>query len=589
MVPWDGEATAEKLRQTPIQSKEGKPAGKIPSLIYGIFKLAVTRVPVFRFTHLCMNPAQRLLLVCLLIGGPFSFSTRTLGLAASVTLGDLTATYDGTAKMPKAVTDPAGLDVTWRFVDPAADPPQEVTETVFRNIPSRLGYSYNSLGFAALRTWEMGDYVQLAGTARNLESVDVVMVTWAKAATYPVYAAADPTGWWHPITLKIFDRFANGELNPIAEVTHNIFVPWRPLFLPDGRVWDTYFKGCAFLAHFDFPSGLVLPERPVITIAFNTQNSGFNRILTAGPYNELNVALPAPRPATESTYAGSDMSLDNIVQVKEDPLKPGFPKYYYPQATDGDPMFTVKANRIPEPGMTEPPVNAGTWEVTATIQDAIYQGTATGTLVIGKANAPITLKGLTAIYDGGAKTVTTTTDPAGLTSTVTYGGSLEPPSAIGKYAVHAEIQHVNYQGSIDGEMWLGNTLTSWINPWVENGSINAVGPEDDPDHDSIHNLLEYALALNPSSANPELPGGGIPRVECANGQLALIYRKNLTATDLEFQVETATQLGEPDAWSPAATVDTIVGTESTVQTIRAALSINSAESRRFARLRVIRR
>jgi hypothetical protein len=433
----------------------------------------------------------------------------------------------------------------------------------------------------------MGDYVQLGGTARNLESVDAVMVTWAKAATYPIYAAVDPTGWWHPITLKIFDKQVNGDLNPIAEVTQNIFVPWRPLLLPDGRVYPL--NGYAFLAHFDFPTGLVLPERPVITIAFNTQHAGVNRLPTAGPYNELNVALPTSRPATESTYAGSDMSLDNIVQVKEDPLKPGFPKYYYPQATYGDPMFTVKANGLPEAGTSEPPVNAGTWRVTATINDAIYQGSATDTLVIGKANAPITLNGLTAIYDGTAKTVTTTTDPVGLTSTVTYGGSLRPPKAIGKYAVHAEIQDANYKGSIDGEMWLGNTLTSWIKTWVDNESISAAGPNDDPDHDSIRNLLEYALALDPSSASTSLPGGGIPQVECANGQLALIYRKNLTATDLEFQVETATQLGEPNDWSPAATVDTIVGTESAAQTIRAAITVNPAEPKRFARLRVIRR
>ncbi len=48
------------------------------------------------------------------------------------------------------------------------------------------------------------------------------------------------------------------------------------------------------------------------------------------------------------------------------------------------------------------PTNAGTYEVTATIDDAQYQGTATGTLTIAKRNPTIDVRGWSGTYTGGA-------------------------------------------------------------------------------------------------------------------------------------------------------------------------------------------
>ncbi len=47
----------------------------------------------------------------------------------------------------------------------------------------------------------------------------------------------------------------------------------------------------------------------------------------------------------------------------------------------------------------------------------------------------MTLGGLRQMYDGAPKTVTVTTDPAGLAVTVTYDGSETAPSAAGAYVV----------------------------------------------------------------------------------------------------------------------------------------------------------
>src|SRR5205823_2328922 len=61
------------------------------------------------------------------------------------------------------------------------------------------------------------------------------------------------------------------------------------------------------------------------------------------------------------------------------------------------------------------PVNAGSYDVTATIDDANYQGSASGTLVIQKATATVTLSDLSQTYDGSVKAASASTTPEGLT------------------------------------------------------------------------------------------------------------------------------------------------------------------------------
>jgi hypothetical protein len=97
-------------------------------------------------------------------------------------------------------------------------------------------------------------------------------------------------------------------------------------------------------------------------------------------------------------------------------------------------------------GSTTVPTNAGSYLVVAKVNDATYQGTALGTLVIDKLPATATLSNLTATYDGTAKPVSVTTVPAGLKVNVTYDRSATEPTAAGSYAVVAVVDDVNYRG-----------------------------------------------------------------------------------------------------------------------------------------------
>ncbi len=102
----------------------------------------------------------------------------------------------------------------------------------------------------------------------------------------------------------------------------------------------------------------------------------------------------------------------------------------------------------------ENPTNAGSYEVVAVISnEANYKGRETGTLVIRKASATVTLSDLNHTYDGEAKAATATTDPAGLTVNLVYtrnGNTVASPTNAGEYSVTGTVNDDNYQGSKTG-------------------------------------------------------------------------------------------------------------------------------------------
>ena len=98
--------------------------------------------------------------------------------------------------------------------------------------------------------------------------------------------------------------------------------------------------------------------------------------------------------------------------------------------------------------------------MTATITDPNYQGSATGTLVIGKAAATVVFTNLATTYDGAPKPVTASTTPTGRTVTFLYNGSSTPPTDAGSYPVTATITDPNYQGSATGTLVIAKAIAT---------------------------------------------------------------------------------------------------------------------------------
>jgi len=108
-------------------------------------------------------------------------------------------------------------------------------------------------------------------------------------------------------------------------------------------------------------------------------------------------------------------------------------------------------------GIAAAPVNAGSYAVLATISDANYEGSATGTLVINKAAGTVTLADLTHTYDGTPKVATAVTTPVGLAVVITYDGSSTPPRLPGSHPVEARIDDPNYDGAAVDTLEIGIT------------------------------------------------------------------------------------------------------------------------------------
>ncbi len=498
---------------------------------------------------------------------------------ATVTLEGLSQTYDGSAKSPTVVTTPPGLpaQVVYRDLSPGAVPSSD--HVVYNDTPSPLAPSYFSYSFHAQQLTALGNYIQLGGTSRELKRCEVVMVTWAKAADWPALAAQNPAGYLHPISIALYGVKSNNELVFLTEANQQILIPWRPTTKPDGSPYA--FNGFAFRASISFPGGIVLPERVLPMVSFDTQFSGFSPTGSDGPFNSLNVA-------SKNTHnvapVGSDLNPDAVLQIWNG-------SWFYPALgwhSSSAPMIRLIASSNQT---TTPPTQAGSWRATATVSDADYRGSRSDEFEIQKAPATLLLGNLRHVADGMPKSISITTQPPGLAVTATYDGSSTVPSSIGTYTVEAAIADPNHQGSANAELWIGNDLQSWIAPWVINGNLpeSAQAEGDDPDQDSLSNLMEYALALDPTSGALDAVSFGLPRIILSGNQLSLVYRKNLTATDLEYEVETATDPGAIGFWAVAETVEELIESDRSVAIVRATLQVPVTESGGFLRLKVTRR
>jgi hypothetical protein len=115
---------------------------------------------------------------------------------------------------------------------------------------------------------------------------------------------------------------------------------------------------------------------------------------------------------------------------------------------------------------------AGTCTIDATQPGDANHNAATPvsrTFTISKATATITLESLSQIFDGTPKSANATTNPAGLSVTLTYSQSGLPiaaPTNAGSYDVIASVTDANYKGGTSGTLVIGKAtpVITWQNP-----------------------------------------------------------------------------------------------------------------------------
>jgi subtilisin family serine protease len=110
-----------------------------------------------------------------------------------------------------------------------------------------------------------------------------------------------------------------------------------------------------------------------------------------------------------------------------------------PSATTNPPGLGITWTNAPQS-------QAGSYAVTATVNDPNYAGSASGTFTITKTAASVVLSNMTQTYTGCALTPTATTNPPGHSIVWTNA----PQSQPGSYTVTATVSDPDYQGSASG-------------------------------------------------------------------------------------------------------------------------------------------
>jgi len=358
--------------------------------------------------------------------------------AAGVYLQDLAQTYDGTARSVTATSDPSGLTIEFTYNGNAWAPTNAgsyaitgvVNDVMYQG--SQTGTLVISKGAASVYLLDLAQTYD--GTAKSVTATsDPAGLTieftyngnaWAptNAGSYAVTGTVNDVNWVGS---------ADGTL-VVSKGTAGVYL------LNLAQTYDGLAKSVTATSD---PSGLTI-EFTYNGNAWAPTNAGSYAV--TGTVNDANWQGSADSTLVVSKGAAEVYLLD-LAQTYDGTARS--------VAATSDPSgltieFTYNGNAWA-------PTNTGSYAVTGTVNDANWQGTADGTLVVSKGAANVYLLDLTQTYDGTAKSASATTMPAGLTVEFTYNGSSTSPSEAGSYAVTGTVNDANWQGEETGTLTIG--------------------------------------------------------------------------------------------------------------------------------------
>ncbi len=177
--------------------------------------------------------------------------------------------------------------------------------------------------------------------------------------------------------------------------------------------------------------------------------------------------------------------------------------------------------------------DAGSYTVTATCTGINYDAGSTDTTTIDPAAAMLTLSDLTRVYDGSPKPVTVTSNPTGVTFSVTYDGDSTVPTDAGSYAVVATVSDPNYTGSANGTLTIGKatgTVTWDQLSFTYDGSAHAVTAHIAEEPSTSCTVTpatvgpdagSYAVSTSCAGGNYDISGTNTATIDPATATLAL--------------------------------------------------------------------
>jgi len=246
---------------------------------------------------------------------------------------------------------------------------------IYDAIPDPLPATLPSLGGEAYAFSQLGDRVQMAEADRELDSVELTMVSWAcEEGTWgwdgQACATTPGATFDHELTLSLYQVEADGAVGAeIASVEQTFAMPYRPSTSEkcfsddgnntnDGRWWSEAAQACqngfAFNVKFDLlDAGVTLPDEFLYGISYNTRTSGAEPIGQPGPYDSLNIGLNTTAPSV-------GMDLDRAVLYK---MPRGAGQVLSPwQHGWGDYSIAIRFNTMPSGPTTADDCKGGGFE-----------------------------------------------------------------------------------------------------------------------------------------------------------------------------------------------------------------------------------
>ena len=403
---------------------------------------------------------------------------------ATVTLSNLSQTFDGGAKAATVATTPTGLATVVSYNGSYVAPTNAGSYTVVATVTASgyVGSATGTLSVAkAAASVTLTNLVQTYdGTARPAAAVCVPAVAYA--LTYNGSSPAPTNAGSYTVVAAVTDaNYQGGATGTLTVAKGEATVVFDSL----GAAYDGTGKAATVLTE---PEGLAVDL---------TYNGSATLPVAVGSYAVTGIVSDVNYSGTNSglftiSKGAATVSLTGLAQTYD-----GAPKSA--GATTAPAGLTVD---LTYDGSASAPAAAGSYAVTGTVNNANYAGTGTGTLVIAKAVAAVTLSDLNYVYDGYSKSATVTTVPSGLTSTVTYDGSAAPPMATGSYVVVATVVEANYTGGATGTLVISAAGGTPFEDWVATKGqdpANANFDEDaDYDHDGMNTWKEYLADTDPA-------------------------------------------------------------------------------------------
>jgi hypothetical protein len=358
--------------------------------------------------------------------------------AATITLSNLSATYDGTPKQATATTNPPGLAVTYTYNGNATPPTAAGSYSVVGTIndPMYIGS-------------QMGTLVVAKAAAKvTLGSLSITYDGTPKAPS----VVTGPPGLSVAFTYNGSTTVptAAGSYSVVATVNDPNYSGSQAGTLLISQANATITLGNLSATYDGTPKQVTATTNPPSLPVTFTYNGNATPPTAAGPCTVVGTI-------NDPNYAGSQTGTLIIAKATATVTLGSLSISY-----DGTPKAASAVTNPPGlsvaftyNGSASAPTAAGSYSVVGTVNDPNYSGSQTGNLVVSQANTTIMLGNLIATYDGTAKSATATTNPPGLPLTFTYSGNVTPPTGAGSYTVVATVNDPNYAGSQTGTLVIG--------------------------------------------------------------------------------------------------------------------------------------